>query len=107
MEVIQLSYVLRLAGYGFIALLALVALNICRQVLLPHSKSEPPTVFHWLPYIGNAVSYGMDPVAFFTKYRAKASLVSLFSSGHGNCQTCLANQMTKTVWRRLHLYPLR
>ena len=63
--------VLRLAGYGFIALVALVVLNICRQVLLPRSKSEPPTVFHWIPYIGNAVSYGMDPVAFFVKYRAK------------------------------------
>lgn len=73
-DTLNLYGALRLLGYGFMAMVALVVLNVCRQLLLPRKKSEPPTVFHWIPYVGNAVSYGMDPVAFFTKYRAKVCL---------------------------------
>lgn len=86
----------RLAGYGFFVLVTLVVLNACRQVLLPRSKSEPPTVFHWIPYIGNAVSYGMDPVAFFVKYRAKVCpfvILALFFWRYS--QTYFANWTTK------------
>lgn len=83
----------RLVGYGFFVLVALVVVNACRQVLLPRNKSEPPTVFHWIPYIGNAVSYGMDPVAFFVKYRAKVYPFCPSSSFY--LQACLANWTTK------------
>lgn len=57
---------------GLLGLVALLLINACRQTLF-RSKTEPPSVFHWIPYVGSAVSYGMDPVAFFHKYRAKVS----------------------------------
>lgn len=69
-EVLGLSSLAPIAFYGLIGLVASILINACRQTLF-HAKSEPPAVFHWIPYIGNAVSYGMDPVAFFVKYRAK------------------------------------
>ncbi|KAM4056694.1 cytochrome p450 [Hirsutella rhossiliensis] len=47
-----------------------IFLNILWQ-LLPKSKSEPPLVFHWIPFVGNAVSYGMDPFEFYTSCRQK------------------------------------
>lgn len=62
-----------LVTYGLIGLAACVLLSACRQLFF-RSKTEPPAVFHWVPYIGSAVSYGMDPVAFFEKYRAKVCL---------------------------------
>ncbi|KAL7917803.1 cytochrome P450 [Trichoderma austrokoningii] len=52
------------------ALGALVAINLLRQAL-PRNKQEPPTVFHLLPFIGNAVLYGIDPLKFFKKCRDK------------------------------------
>ena len=57
----------------FFGVIGLVLINVCRQFLL-RRKTEPPAVLHWLPYIGNAVSYGMDPVGFFNKCRAKVCL---------------------------------
>ncbi|PKS05716.1 hypothetical protein jhhlp_007545 [Lomentospora prolificans] len=70
--------VLRLAAYGFIAIIVTLFVSIVRQFLF-RSKTEPPAVFHWIPYIGNAVSYGMDPVGFFEKYRAKYGDVFTFT----------------------------
>lgn len=47
--------------------------NILWQ-LLPKSRSEPPLVFHLIPFVGNAVSYGMDPFKFYTECRQKVRL---------------------------------
>lgn len=51
------------AGFASFLLLAVV-LNVLQQLLLK-KPNEPPLVFHWLPVIGNTVTYGMDPYAFF------------------------------------------
>lgn len=59
---------------GSMTLLALlsvsVVFNVLRQVLFknPH---EPPVVFHWFPFVGSTISYGMDPYRFFFESRAK------------------------------------
>lgn len=55
-----------------LAIVVMVVGNVLRQ-LLPRSKSEPPTVFHWFPFFGNAVSYGMNPYEFFVKNRKNVS----------------------------------
>lgn len=47
-----------------------ITFNVLWQ-LLPRSKSEPPLVFHWIPFVGNAYSYGKDPNLFFAKCRKK------------------------------------
>ncbi|RFU73445.1 cytochrome p450, family 51 sterol 14-demethylase [Trichoderma arundinaceum] len=56
------------------ALGTLVAVNLLRQAI-PRNKQEPPTVFHLLPFIGNALSYGIDPPNFFKKCRDKVSQI--------------------------------
>ncbi|KAI9042214.1 cytochrome P450 [Aspergillus affinis] len=60
-----------LSGAGLIILLAAsVVLNVLRQVLFRNSR-EPPVVFHWFPFIGSTISYGMEPYKFFFECRAK------------------------------------
>lgn len=63
---------LRLFSYLLGAVTASVLVNILRQ-MLPQKAHEPPVVFHWIPYVGSAVSYGLDPVKFFFRCREKAS----------------------------------
>ena len=62
---ISLSTVPWLALYG---LLLAIAINVLRQQL-PRNKSEPPVVFHWIPFVGSAVSYGTDPCKFYKECR--------------------------------------
>ncbi|KAL6873147.1 cytochrome P450 51B [Trichoderma novae-zelandiae] len=60
---------------GFVALA--VFLNVLQQLLLKN-PNEPPMVFHWLPFIGSTVIYGMDPPKFFRENRAKYGDVFTF-----------------------------
>ncbi|KAJ5291116.1 hypothetical protein N7478_000367 [Penicillium angulare] len=65
----QSIYTLALVGgLSFIALSVVV--NVLRQLLFknPH---EPPVVFHWFPFVGSTISYGIDPYKFFNVTRAK------------------------------------
>lgn len=57
------------AGIASFVVLAIV-LNVLKQ-LLPKKSNEPPLVFHWIPIIGNTVTYGMDPYAFFFRNQKK------------------------------------
>lgn len=49
---------------------ATVVLNVLQQVLLK-DKSLPPMVFHYFPFFGSTIAYGMDPYAFFASNQAK------------------------------------
>nr|QIM40860.1 lanosterol 14 alpha-demethylase A [Calonectria henricotiae] len=53
-----------LSVYAIGAFFSFLLLNILKQKIL-RKPSDPPIVFHWLPFIGNAVSYGLDPYSFF------------------------------------------
>lgn len=60
-----------LTSVGLLALFSVsVVVNVLRQILFknPH---EPPLVFHWFPFVGSTISYGMDPYKFFFESRAK------------------------------------
>ncbi|WQF77386.1 Putative cytochrome P450 [Colletotrichum destructivum] len=85
-ETIQPVSTASVAVYGVIGLVALILFNACHQGFF-RSKTEPPAVFHWIPYIGNAVSYGMDPVAFFIKHRKRYGDVFTFTL-FGRKMTC-------------------
>lgn len=39
--------------------------------LLPQRQSGPPKIFHWIPFVGSAISYGLDPYKFFSECRKK------------------------------------
>lgn len=54
-----------------------ILLNILQQILF-RNPNEPPLVFHLLPWIGNTVTYGMDPYAFFFACREKYGDVFTF-----------------------------
>ncbi|KAI1467548.1 cytochrome P450 51A [Daldinia caldariorum] len=54
--------------YAITVLILTFAINVLWQ-LLPRKKSEPPLVFHWIPFIGSAISYGLNPFEFFTNCR--------------------------------------
>lgn len=67
---IEIPLAARLVAYGLGSLLTAIIVNVLLQ-LLPRDKSEPPTVFHWIPFVGNAVSYGTDPCNFYMQCRHK------------------------------------
>lgn len=54
-----------------------IFLNVLHQ-LLHRKSSEPPLVFHWVPFIGSTVSYGIDPFKFFFACREKYGDVFTF-----------------------------
>ncbi|KAI0876674.1 14-alpha sterol demethylase Cyp51A [Hypoxylon argillaceum] len=84
----ELSSALRLAAYLAGALLTTILINILHQQL-PRRKSSPPLVFHWLPFIGNAVAYGTDPLAFYSRCRAAHGDVFAFVLPGRRMTVCL------------------
>ncbi|PYH98808.1 Cyp51A [Aspergillus ellipticus CBS 707.79] len=56
--------------YAFAAAVVAIVLNVLRQLLF-RNKNEPPVVFHWIPFLGSTISYGIDPYAFFASCREK------------------------------------
>ncbi|KAJ1328170.1 sterol 14alpha-demethylase [Microdochium nivale] len=75
----ETSGLLKAAAYTAAGLALSLAFSVFRQLFLLRSKTEPPAVFHWIPYVGSAVAYGMDPVAFFEKYRVKYGDIFTFT----------------------------
>ena len=56
---------------GFTAFFfAAIVLNILKQLLLKDPK-QPPVVFHYVPFVGSTVTYGMAPFDFFNTNRKK------------------------------------
>ncbi|CEQ41690.1 SPOSA6832_03419 [Sporobolomyces salmonicolor] len=62
MSALTLAVNALVAAVGAFALI--VAANVLYQLLAPRDPTKPPLVFHYVPVIGCAVSYGMDPMAF-------------------------------------------
>ncbi|EPQ31045.1 uncharacterized protein PFL1_01234 [Pseudozyma flocculosa PF-1] len=58
--------------------LVAIAVNVAQQLLLPRSANLPPVVFHYVPIIGSAITYGMDPYRFFFECREKYGDVFTF-----------------------------
>lgn len=57
-----------LASIG--SIVAIVAANVLKQLLFKNAN-EPPLVFHWFPFFGNTVVYGIDPIKFFADCKEK------------------------------------
>ncbi|CAG9970888.1 unnamed protein product [Clonostachys byssicola] len=55
--------------FGGVVVLSVI-LNVLSQILFKN-PNEPPMVFHWFPFIGSTVTYGMDPPRFFKENRDK------------------------------------
>lgn len=73
------SVALILAALGFASFVVAIIANVLSQLLLK-DPSKPPVVFHWVPFIGNAVPFGKDPIKFYNECRAKVPIHSIHSS---------------------------
>lgn len=62
--------ILRITGYVAAIALISVVINLIHQQFF-YQRNEPPMVFHWFPFIGSTVAYGMDPYKFFFASREK------------------------------------
>ncbi|EZF31978.1 hypothetical protein H109_06970 [Trichophyton interdigitale MR816] len=64
--------VFTVGAYALISFIAAIFLNVVYQLLFRLlNKSRPPLVFHWIPFLGNTISYGMDPYKFFFSCQKK------------------------------------
>ncbi|KAI0400824.1 14-alpha sterol demethylase Cyp51A [Xylaria palmicola] len=70
-------YLVRTAASIVIALLTCILVNVLRQQL-PRRRTEPPLVFHWVPFVGSALAYGTDPLSFYRRCRARHGDVFTF-----------------------------
>jgi hypothetical protein len=58
-------------GAGLISFIVLVViLNVLHQLIFKN-PNEPPIVFHWVPFVGSTIGYGMDPYDFFFACKQK------------------------------------
>ncbi|GAA6010841.1 hypothetical protein JCM10207_003954 [Rhodosporidiobolus poonsookiae] len=53
------------------AFASVVVLNVLYQLVKPRDPTKPPLVFHYVPVLGCAVSYGMDPMGFLDDCRRR------------------------------------
>ncbi|KAL1882741.1 hypothetical protein VTK73DRAFT_1261 [Phialemonium thermophilum] len=68
-----------------------VVINVLKQALF-RNPNEPPLVFHWFPFIGSTITYGMDPPRFFKENRAKYGDVFTFILLGKKTTVCLGTQ---------------
>lgn len=61
-------------------LVVAVVFNVLGQLLVKN-PNEPPLVFHWVPFIGSTVTYGIDPYRFFFSCRKKVSECCILQDG--------------------------
>jgi hypothetical protein len=64
------SQILLAAAIASVILSAAILLNCLSQLLLKN-LNEPPVVFHWVPFLGSTISYGIDPYKFFFSCQEK------------------------------------
>ncbi|KAF8544774.1 cytochrome P450 [Trichophaea hybrida] len=76
-DLAKLSTPLLLAIGAISFIIFSVVFNVVSQ-LACKDKNKPPLVFHYFPFIGSAVTYGMDPYAFFSANQKKYGDVFTF-----------------------------
>ncbi|OQD83576.1 hypothetical protein PENANT_c016G06428 [Penicillium antarcticum] len=78
--------ILRIIYYSTGILLVSIILNVITQLVF-YSRKEPPVVFHWVPFLGSTIAYGVDPYQFFFASRAKVSVLRKYISSLISSQT--------------------
>ncbi|KAL1919848.1 uncharacterized protein VTP21DRAFT_1779 [Calcarisporiella thermophila] len=61
-----------------VGITTIIALNVLSQLLSKPDPRLPPVVFHWVPFFGNMISFGMDPIKFLSDCQAKYGEVFTF-----------------------------
>lgn len=68
----SLGYVVAAGAFSFIVFA--IVLNVLSQLVI-RNPNEPPLVFHWVPFFGSTITYGIDPYKFFFECREKVPRV--------------------------------
>ncbi|KAF1982361.1 lanosterol 14-alpha-demethylase [Aulographum hederae CBS 113979] len=92
--------VLVCAAVASFVTLAVVA-NVLAQLLFknPH---EPPLVFHWVPFFGSTITYGIDPYRFFFGCREKYGDVFTFVLLGKKTTVCLGTHGNEFILNGKH-----
>lgn len=90
---------LLVAAYAGAALLAAIIANVVSQLLFPQ-KNKPPLVFHWIPFLGNTLSYGLDPYTFFFSCRKEVRCPSSPIIQPANSQSTATSSPSSSSARR-------
>lgn len=71
----QLGTASQVGAVAAAAVFLSVFVNVLKQVLF-RDPTKPPMVFHWFPFIGSTITYGMDPPRFFRECNKKVGLLA-------------------------------
>jgi len=85
-----------IAGGAFSVIVLAIVLNVLNQLLFK-DPNEPPLVFHWVPFFGSTITYGIDPYKFFFSCREKVIELCAFAP-----RTSMLIHVT--VWRCLYVH---
>lgn len=67
-----------LVAVGTVSFIVLsIVFNVLSQLLFK-DKNKPPVVFHYIPWLGSTVIYGMDPYAFFFNNQEKVCIARAY-----------------------------
>ena len=69
------SLVVILGGGLFSFVVLAIVLNVLSQLIF-RNPTEPPVVFHWFPFVGSTITYGIDPYYFFFNCQRKVGSAS-------------------------------
>nr|Q9UVC3.1 RecName: Full=Lanosterol 14-alpha demethylase; AltName: Full=CYPLI; AltName: Full=Cytochrome P450 51; AltName: Full=Cytochrome P450-14DM; AltName: Full=Cytochrome P450-LIA1; AltName: Full=Sterol 14-alpha demethylase [Cunninghamella elegans]AAF20263.1 cytochrome P450 [Cunninghamella elegans] len=76
-------------GYSVLAVGVALTIHILSQLIVPKNPNEPPNVFSLIPVLGNAVQFGMNPVAFLQECQKKYGDVFTFTMVGKRVTVCL------------------
>ncbi|KAI8994750.1 lanosterol 14-alpha demethylase [Pilobolus umbonatus] len=72
------------------------------QWIRPKDPKEPPTIFSWLPVMGNAVEFGKDPIVFLESCQKKYGDVFTFQLLNKRVTACLGPDGNQFVFNAKH-----
>ncbi|GAN01879.1 cytochrome P450 [Mucor ambiguus] len=64
--------------YAFLSLVVYIVFDIVNQLFGPKDAKQPPVVFSWIPFMGNAVEFGINPIQFLQNCQKKYGDVFTF-----------------------------
>ncbi|KAI7857872.1 lanosterol 14-alpha demethylase [Circinella umbellata] len=83
------SHLPTLLTYGALALGVAFAIHILSQLIVPKDPRQPPVVFSAIPFMGNAIEFGMSPIEFLKKCQKKYGDVFTFYMVGKRVTVCL------------------
>ncbi|KAI8583809.1 hypothetical protein K450DRAFT_220073 [Umbelopsis ramanniana AG] len=78
-----------LALYGGLAAVTAFVIHILSQLLVKGDPKHPPVVFHAIPWLGNAIEFGVQPIKFFQDCQKKYGDIFTFKMAGMTVTACM------------------